>query len=171
MESFHIEDKIEINSISLNRFIILCFCSLGFYQFWWIYKSWKFFCVQEQLKVHAGIRTILPIIFLFPLFYKIRKYSKQFGFKNLYSSIIFYFGFLGFNILVYFPDPLWVFSKLSFIALIIPFITLDKTIDKDSFYYLIIRKKIPKRHLAIIFFGIISWSILIYEIVIHYLIS
>ena len=57
-------DKIEINKLSVNKFIILSIVTIGLYELWWIYKSWRFFQAKEKSDIMPAMRTVFSIFYL-----------------------------------------------------------------------------------------------------------
>ena len=155
------QNIVTIESLSTLRFILLCILSFGLYEVWWIYKSWRFFDEKENLEMNSAVRTIFSIIFLIPLFNKIYKYSKKFGFSKFFSSILYYIGIMSMGLVAYLEDPYWLLAFVSIVFYIGPFETLNFAIEKDTSYELKLLTRFNNRQLAIIILGSILWVLLI----------
>lgn len=70
LNSQHIrtEDRTLLN---LNQFILLSVLSLGLYNIWWMFKTWRFFLQKDQLDIQPAFRAIFSIFFLYGLFERI----------------------------------------------------------------------------------------------------
>jgi hypothetical protein len=111
--------------ISLNKFIFLSIISFGAYEIWWIYKAWKFYQQKENLDIMPAARALFSIFFLNRLFNKILDFAKEKGYKESYSSVLLFIGFIFFNLLSELPDPFGMIALVSFIFLIPPFKALN----------------------------------------------
>jgi len=110
-----------VNTINVNKFIALSLITVGLYNFWWIYKSWRFIRDQEKSEILPAFRTIFSLFFLIPLFNRILKLAKRSGYEPNYPSIILFIGFLLVSFLAYLPEPYFLFSLVGFVFLIPPF--------------------------------------------------
>jgi hypothetical protein len=59
------------------------------------------------------------------LFNKILDFAKEKGYKESYSSVLLFIGFIFFNLLSELPDPFGMIALVSFIFLIPPFKALN----------------------------------------------
>lgn len=158
-------DRIPINKISVNKFIILSITTLGLYGLWWIYKSWRFFQEKEKSDIMPAIRTLFSIFYLIPLFYKILKLAKNNGYKPGYSSVFLYAGFLIVNLLVVLPTPFFLAAVISFVFLIPPFMALNYAMDHCEGFSVIEQKAFSKRQLILLIIGVILWILNIVGII------
>ena len=98
-------DKIEINKLSVNKFVILSIVTLGIYEIWWIFKSWRFFQDNEKSDIMPAMRTVFSIFYLIPLFNKILNLAKNNGYKHSYVSVFLFVGLFILNFLALLPTP------------------------------------------------------------------
>ncbi len=157
-----------ITSISTSKFIILSVLTFGLYEVWWIYKSWRFFSEKEDLEINSATRTIFSIIFLIPLFRKIKRYTMYIGITKYYSSILLFIGYLITALLANLPDYYWLISLFSFIFLISPFEALNQSIKKDPEYELEILKKFNRKQLVLVIVGSMWWIITVLGIIVSF---
>lgn len=117
-------DKEVISIISQDKFIILCMMTFGIYEIWWTYKTWRFFKYKDQLDIMPAARALLGIIFLIPLFNKIKSYARDKGIKADYNSILLFVGIIALNLVARLPDPFWLLAVLGFVLYIPPYKSL-----------------------------------------------
>jgi hypothetical protein len=153
-------DKIEINKISVNHFIVLSVVTLGLYELWWIYKSWRFFQDKEKSKIMPAIRTVFSIFFLIPLFIKIHKLADNKGYKHSYSSVLLFLGYLIINLLGLLPTPFFIAGIISFIFLIPPFKALNFAFDYCEDFKVVEQSSFSKRQIFLLIAGVILWILL-----------
>ena len=154
-------DKIEINKLSVNKFIILSIVTIGLYELWWIYKSWRFFQAKEKSDIMPAIRTVFSIIFLIPLFNKILKLAKRNGYKPGYISVFLFVGILITNLLVLLPTPFSLIAIISFVFLIPPFKALNFAVDYCEGFKVIKQNAFSKRQIFLLAIGVILWILVI----------
>ena len=155
------DEPIVIDILTVRQFLILSILSIGFYQLWWIYKSWKFFQNREGFKIHAAIRTILSIIYLIPLFRKILVFSKANGYPGEYFPVLLFIGFLFTNALSYLPGFLTLLSFTSVFLMIPPFKALNYGLQHSPDYIINVQTQFNQRQKIIVVAGIILWVFLL----------
>jgi len=158
-------DKIEINKISVNKFIILSVVTLGLYELWWIYKSWRFFKEKEKSGIMPAVRTVFSIIFLIPLFNKILKLAKNNDYNHSYVSVLLFVGFLIANLLSLLPTPFFLTAIISFLFLIPPFKALNFAIDYCEGFTVNIQNSFSRRQIFLLAIGVILWILVIVGII------
>jgi hypothetical protein len=149
-----------LNTISVNQYILLAIATFGLYNVWWIYKSWLFFRNKEKSDIMAAVRTIFSIIFLIPLFHKILKLSKNYGYQQNYSSIIMFLGFFIMNLLAYLPDPYFLVAVFSFIFMIPPFKALNFAMLHSEGFQLTEQDKFNGRQIFLLITGGLLWILI-----------
>ena len=155
------KNRISINKISVSRFVFLTIITFGLYEAWWIYKSWCFFRDKENSNIKPAIRTILSIIFLIPLFIKIIRLSKNYGYRQDYYSILLFVGYLISWFLSQLPEPYFLISIFSFVFLIPPFKALNYAIDHCDTFKVNLQKSFNIRQIFLIIIGGIFWIFVI----------
>ncbi|TDG35221.1 hypothetical protein EZJ43_14065 [Pedobacter changchengzhani] len=134
-------DQIETQYlISTTKFVILSILTLGLYEFWWVYKAWRFFQEKENSGINAPLRTILSIVFLMSLFSKINSYALDKGNpKKFYAGVVFV-NYLLVSLSGFLPFPFLILANFSVFMLITPFKALNfakrhsKTVAKVRHY-------------------------------------
>lgn len=151
----------EINVLSINKFIFLCIISFGLYQFWWIYKTWKFFNEKDKLDINPAFRSIFSIFYLGGLFNKINNYSIQHGNPQTFSSTLNYIGFFILSFAGNLPDPYWLFSFLQILFLIPAFNSLKYGLKKDSAFKFKEESNLSTRQVVLIIICSIPWILVL----------
>jgi len=149
--------RIEINKISVTKFIILTVVTLGLYEIWWIYKSWCFFGDKERSDIMPALRTVFSIIFLIPLFNKILKLAKGNGYKHDYVSAFLFVGYVIASFIAMLPDPFWLLTLFSFIFLIPPFKALNYAMDYCPEFRITEQESFSGRQIFLLIAGGICW--------------
>lgn len=147
--------------ISLNKFIFLSIISFGAYEIWWIYKAWKFYQQKENLDIMPAARALFSIFFLNRLFNKILDFAKERGYKENYSSVLLFIGFIFFNLLSELPDPFGMIALVSFIFLIPPFKALNYAKQNSTDFVVVEQTSFNGRQIGLIVVGIIFWILIL----------
>lgn len=106
-------------------FIILSIATMGIYQIWWLYKSWRFFKEKEDLDIYPAARALFGIFFMKQLFDKISDYASEKGLDVNYNSTNRLIAIIVLNVASRLPEPLWLISVFSFA----PYIDVVKTFN------------------------------------------
>ena len=157
-------DRLELKEFELlssQKFILLSVFSLGLYNVWWIYKSWKFFRDKDNLDIMPAARAIFAIFFLNSLFEKIQNFSKSKGYTKTFSSVGYFIGFIGLNFASKLPDPYWLVSFLSMFFLIPALESLNYGIKNSGDYKVIENGKYNNRQIGLILVGAIFWVLVL----------
>lgn len=93
----NIEEKKIISvtpSISIQKYILLSFCTFGFYQIMWIYRQWNYLRYNNNMAVSPAKRALFSPLFFGSLVYHYAKLNSQknkhiFIFSILYGFIYF----------------------------------------------------------------------------------
>lgn len=149
------------NILPISRFIIIYFATFWLYQFIWIYKTWKFISIYNWKRYSKITRTLFSWIFIFSLWFKLKKIFKENNIKNSIYPIILWILYNLFHILFLFQYNIMLLWYLWFI-IFIPYIEWIN----NYYYQKENTEKIKKFSLMKIIF-ITLWIILfIYSIII-----
>jgi len=154
-------DKEKVELISTGKFVLLCILSLGLYEMWWMYKSWKFFKIKDNLDILPAARAFFAIFFTGSLFEKILRYAKINGYKSDYSSTSLFVLFIVLNLLSKLPDPYWMISFFSIVCLIQPHQALNFAISNSEKYEGVYRNGLNPRQIVLIVICVIFWILMI----------
>jgi hypothetical protein len=103
--------------IPVWKFALFSIASLGIYQMYWNYKSWKFLKEKDNLEVSPFWRTFFMPIYMSSLFDKFSDMLKDEGRQTSYPTpfLIFIWVILN-SICPYAESPIWLAYYLSFLA-------------------------------------------------------
>lgn len=105
--------------VSITKFLVMHFCTLGAYQFYWFYENWKIIRERERTAISPFWRTFFAFIFCYPLFETIRNRSASRSMPQLASPHVLATLWILLSMLWILPDPYWILSFLS-IGLLVP---------------------------------------------------
>lgn len=127
------------NYQSTTRLAIFIVITGGLYQLYWFYRNWRDFKAHKNLDINVGLRTLalfIPLVNLYFVgtqFRDIHEYAEEAGVKNyslwvvIITWVLFVYlqGRLALN-----GNPLLdIVSWIFIIALIIPFLMVQKTLN------------------------------------------
>ena len=145
--------------VGLFQFALLSVATFGLYEVWWTYKCWKYFKLKDQSDIVPVGRAIFGIIFLFPLFSRIRNEAHSQGYVGDFVPGILFIGYLIFNILAQFPPP-WLYVSVAGFICFLPVV--------NAFNYSLISYSnveqttyFNNRQLALLVLGSFGWVWLI----------
>lgn len=153
------DDQYTIELTTPLRFILFSLLGFGLYGFWWCFKAWRFFKQKDNLKISPPWRAILFLIFMYPLFQKIKNYAKAQGHTPEYSSALLFLLIIATNLLSELPDPWWLVSFLSCLGFIPALRAFNYAVAKDGFYRGVVRQSFSTRQIILIIFGVIAWGL------------
>lgn len=145
--------------ISINKFMLLCFLTMGLYLIWWMFKAWRFFMQKDKLDIMPAFRAVFYIFFLYSLFKKINNYAKQQGYTENFSSGWMFIGFMVFSVLIKLPEPYDLITVLNFIFLIPAFKALNFAKQQSNQFVVIEQKKFSKAQMILIVLFSIFWCL------------
>jgi len=153
-------DKLPVNLLPVNKFILFSLLSLGLYAVWWMYKSWRFFKNKDGLNIMPAARALFAIFFTHALFERILKYAKQNGYQQTYSSTGLFVLFILLNFLGRLPEPYWLISLLSSFCLIQPLQALNYAIENSENYNGIYEDRLNTRQIFLVVVGGLFWLLI-----------
>lgn len=147
--------------ISLNKFLLLSFLTLGLYELWWIYKAWRFFKQRNNLDIMPAARAVFSIFYLYTLLETIQSYARRNGYEKDYPSAGLFGGFIISNMLSRLPEPYWIVSAFSFVFLIQPFEALNYAKLHANECLVTEQKNFSPRQLVLMGIGIFMWTLIV----------
>ena len=100
------------------KFALFSVASLGLYELYWSYKSWKFFKEKDNLDISPFWRTFFSGIFLWSLFNKYSDMLKGEGYNVGYPAPLLAVFWIGMNLMSRLEGSIWLISFLSFLAFV-----------------------------------------------------
>jgi hypothetical protein len=117
--------------VSITKFLVMHFCTLGAYQFYWFYENWKIIREREHTAISPFWRTFFAFIFCYPLFEAIRDSAASLNIPQRASPHVLATVWVLFSMLWLLPDPYWLASFLS-IGLLIPIQQMANGVNESS---------------------------------------
>jgi hypothetical protein len=105
--------------VSLIKLVVMHFCTVGAYQYYWFYKNWELIKERECLNITPFWRTCFAVIYCFPLFRNIESSGKLFHLRQSISSDVLAAGWVLLSVLSMLPDPYWLVTFLS-VGILLP---------------------------------------------------
>lgn len=104
--------------VSLVKLVVMHLCTLGAYQYYWIYENWRLIKKREGSDIQPFWRACFAVIYCFPLFGQIEGNGKSLHLRQSISSNVLAGGWVLSTVLSMLPDPYWVISFLSVVFLV-----------------------------------------------------
>lgn len=117
--------------VSITKFVVMHFCTLGGYQFYWFYENWKIIQDREHTAISPFWRTFFAFIFCYPLFETIQKSAASLKMPELASPQVLATVWVLLSMLWLLPDPYWLASFLS-IFLLVPIQQMANGVNQSS---------------------------------------
>ncbi|KKG18189.1 hypothetical protein EO98_19360 [Methanosarcina sp. 2.H.T.1A.6] len=104
--------------LSVWKFALFSVASMGFYELYWNYKSWKYFKEKDNLDVSPFWRTLLMPYFMSSLFDRFSDMLKKEGHHVNYPTAILIIFWIWINTTTIWKEPIWLLAHLSFLSFI-----------------------------------------------------
>ena len=117
--------------VSITKFLVMHFCTLGAYQFYWFYENWKIIRERERTAISPFWRTFFAFIFCYALFETIRNSAASHKMPQLASPPVLATVWILLSMLWILPDPYWLASFFS-IGLLVPIQQMANWINQSS---------------------------------------
>lgn len=104
--------------VSLTKFVVLHFCTVGMYQLYWFYENWKLILEREQSEASPFWKTFFMFIYCYTLFEKVRSSAAAIKIAHSISVPFLATGWILMSTLWLLPDPYGLVALLSIVFLI-----------------------------------------------------
>lgn len=104
--------------VSLTKFVVMHFCTLAIYQFYWFYENWKLIREREQSDASPFWRTFFAFLYCYTLFEKVRDSGASLKIGQSFSAQMLAGGWILSSMLWILPDPYGLVALLSIVFLI-----------------------------------------------------
>ena len=104
--------------VSLVKLVLMHFCTLGAYQYYWFYENWRVIKERESFDILPFWRTCFAVLYCFPLFGQIERSGRLLHLRQSISSFVLAGGWVLATVLSMLPDPYWLISFLSVVFLV-----------------------------------------------------
>lgn len=134
--------EIKSKVLPVWKFILLYLSTFTFYQYYWIYKSWKYLKKEEKLKISPFLRTVLYLFFYYSLAsrYKVFLHSK--GIKSNYSPALLSVALILFILSWRLKDPYWIIATFSFFSYLPLLNAMNSYREKEETGKVILKSKL-----------------------------
>lgn len=105
-------------AVSRRKFIVLWFCTLGFYGIYWFYKQWQRVKERERSDIIPPLRAIFSVLFCYSLFDHVNSSARTYDVEGHLASGALAAGFIILSLLWRLPDPYWLVTFLSVLFLV-----------------------------------------------------
>jgi hypothetical protein len=104
--------------IPVWKFAFFSVASLGLYELYWSYKSWKFFKEKDNLDISPFWRTFFITFFIWSLFNRYSCMLKEEGYQISYPVSLLVFFWIGMNLTNISESSIGLITLLSFHAFV-----------------------------------------------------
>lgn len=148
--------------VSPAKFIILCIFSLGLYNLWWQYKTWRFFKQWQQTDIWPVPRAIFSLFTANDLLKTINQFARYVSdYTPLPNTTGLVTGYVILNLLARLPDPLWLVSAGAFGFMVPGYRAFREAMLQAPAFGGRDRENFSAGHLVLIALGIVAWSLIL----------
>jgi len=101
--------------VGVGKFVLMWFCTLGWYQVYWFYMNWVIVRRRERSSISPAARTVLMPLFVYALFRRMRDERTKAGLPGALPAAAFAAVVVVLDLLVLARSPLsaaWLFLSL-----------------------------------------------------------
>jgi hypothetical protein len=104
-------------AVSTTKLLVLSFCTLGLYQYFWFYKNWRIVRDRSGESISPFWRTFFAVFFCYQLFDRVRKHDPDSPAADLSAGALAAAWIIP-TILWRLPDPYWLIVFAAIFALL-----------------------------------------------------
>ena len=93
--------------VSRTKLIVLTFCTLGIYEYYWLYKNWKLVRNRTGERIMPFWRAFFAVFFCYSLFDRVRKYRPDLPASQIAAGPL-AIAWIVLTVLHKLPDPYWL---------------------------------------------------------------
>ena len=75
-------------AVSTFKLVAMSLCTFGLYQIYWLYWNWRIIKQREHRRISPPWRSVLGLIFLYPLLRRIARQSKKRGLGMVPAAVL-----------------------------------------------------------------------------------
>jgi hypothetical protein len=147
--------------ISPTRFVVLCLATIGLYNMWWQYKTWRFFKQRQQSDIWPVARALFSIFTVHELMTTIGKFARSNGIEPTYNPRELTGGYVILSLLSRLPSGFGLISLASFAFLMAPFKAFRSALLASPEYAATEQTGISTGQLVAFILGPILWSVVL----------
>ena len=103
-------------SVSQAKLVVMSFCTLGLYQYYWFYKNWRLVRDRTGENISPAWRAVFTIFYCYSLFNRVRNHDSQSPASGLSAGAL-AAGWIVLTLLANLPDPYWLVYFVSIFVL------------------------------------------------------
>ncbi|WP_051203340.1 DUF4234 domain-containing protein [Hugenholtzia roseola] len=159
-------DRQQTTSVSI--FILLSFATFGLYDFWWMYKAWRFLKQKDNLNIYPVLRTIFAFFYFHSLLKRILAFAQEQGYQKHYPADSFAAGFIVLYFLANVSFPYNMVSFLSTFLLVPPLKAFNFALLQSSDEFEVVdRKSLNGGQIFLLVVSLLIWvlflGLIVYE--------
>ena len=104
--------------VSLTKFVVMHFCTVGMYQLYWFHENWKLILERERSDASPFWKTFFMFIYCYTLFEKVQSSAASLKLGHSISVHVLATGWILVSTLWLLPDPYGLVALLSIVFLI-----------------------------------------------------
>lgn len=104
--------------VSLTKFIVMHFCTVGMYQLYWFYENWKLILERERSDASPFWKTFFMFIYCYIFFEKVRSSAAEIKIAQSISVQFLATGWIVMSTLWILPDPYGLIALVSIVFLL-----------------------------------------------------
>ena len=104
--------------VSLTKFVVMHFCTVGMYQLYWFYENWKLILERERSNASPFWKTFFMFIYCYIFFEKVRSSAAEIKIAQSISVQFLATGWIVMSTLWILPDPYGLIALVSIVFLI-----------------------------------------------------
>ncbi|MEY4905425.1 MAG: hypothetical protein RLZZ292_3240 [Bacteroidota bacterium] len=145
--------------LNQNQFLLLSITTLGLYDLWWMYKSWKFFKEKRGFwQILPAARAIFGIFYLHSLFEKILSFAKLKGYEKDYFSVALFIGYFIGSFAANIPNHWGLLAGVKVLLLLPAFNALNFAQQNSSEFDTYEQTSFSPRQIILIMVGLLLWA-------------
>ena len=105
-------------AVSLLKFAVMSFFTLGLYDLYWFYRNWQRIRVRQQRNIKPSLRTMFVLIYCYPCFREIRKTGLQIVSGSAPPMGLLAAGWTVMYLAFQLPKPGWLIAIFSWVFMV-----------------------------------------------------
>lgn len=105
-------------AVSLLKFAVMSFFTLGLYELYWFYRNWQRIRVRQQRDIKPSLRTMFVLIYCYPCFREIRKTGLQIMAGAAPPMGLLAAGWTAMYLAFQLPKPGWLIAIFSWVFIV-----------------------------------------------------
>ena len=104
--------------VSTTKLAVMSLCTLGLYEYYWLYKNWKIVRDRTGENISPFWRTFFSVFFVYQLFDRVRKQGADMPAVASLAAGPLAAGWIVLSLLWKLPDPYWLITFLTIVLML-----------------------------------------------------